>query len=97
MSTRVRSQPCCLRNWGARVTLDGDLAVTFYPWLGLEVGGVSVGNAEGFGPEPFLSADHVRLRARTLPLLRNNYELDVVRVKGVVINLARRPGQEQLG
>jgi AsmA protein len=32
---------------GRTLTLDGDINLTIYPWLGLEVNGVTVGNATG--------------------------------------------------
>ena len=71
------------------VTLDGELALSFYPWLTLEVGGLRVDNTEGFGPQPFLTAQRLRLRARTLPLLRGNYVVDTALIQGLTVNLAR--------
>ena len=53
---------------GRSITLDGPLAITLYPWLGVEAQQVSVANAEGFGAEPLAYLDYVKLRVRTLPL-----------------------------
>ena len=74
---------------GRSITLDGPLAITLYPWLGVEAQQVSVANAEGFGAEPLAYLDHVKLRVRTLPLLREEYEVDTIAIKGAVLNLAR--------
>lgn len=74
---------------GRTLSLDGDVAVTLYPWLGLEVNGVGLGNAPGFGDAPFLRVDYARVRVKLLPLLRLRYEVDTVHVRGAVINLAR--------
>ncbi|MCY4360947.1 MAG: AsmA family protein [Gammaproteobacteria bacterium] len=74
---------------GRSITLDGPLAITLYPWLGVEAQQVSVANAEGFGAEPLAYLDYVKLRVRTLPLLREEYEVDTIAVKGAVLNLAR--------
>ena len=74
---------------GRSISLDGPLAITLYPWLGVEAQQVSVANAEGFGAEPLAYLDYVKLRVRTLPLLREEYEVDTIAVKGAVVNLAR--------
>lgn len=74
---------------GRQLKLEGDINLSYYPWLGLEVSGVTVGNAEGFGDAPFMHADVVALRIKTLPLLKKQYELDTLRLRGVEINLAK--------
>ena len=74
---------------GRQLKLEGDINLSYYPWLGLEVSGVTVGNAEGFGDAPFMHADIVALRIKTLPLLKKQYELDTFRLHGVEINLAK--------
>ena len=74
---------------GRTLSLDGDVAVTLYPWLGLEVNEAGMGNAPGFGDAPFLQVDHAKVRVKLLPLLRGRYEVDTVHVRGAVINLAR--------
>ena len=77
------------KDTGRNISLDGPVAFTFYPWLGVEAGNVSVANIEVFGAEPFASLDYVKLRVKLLPLLREEYEVDTVAVRGAVINLVR--------
>ncbi|MCK5498269.1 MAG: AsmA family protein, partial [Gammaproteobacteria bacterium] len=74
---------------GRQLKLEGDINLSYYPWLGLEVSGVTLGNAEGFGEAPFMHADVVALRIKTLPLLKKQYELDTLRLHGVEVNLAK--------
>ena len=74
---------------GRDITLDGPVAYTLYPWLGVEAANVSIANAEVFGAEPFAYLDYVKLRVKLLPLLREEYEVDTVAVRGAVINLVR--------
>ena len=74
---------------GRTLTIDGDIRVTIYPWLGLEVNGVTVGNAPGFGDQPFFHADHAMVRIKLMPLFQEQYEIDTVRLHGAVINLAK--------
>ena len=74
---------------GRQLKLEGDIKLSYYPWLGLEISGVTLGNAEGFGDAPFIHADVVALRIKTMPLLNKQYELDTLKLHGVEINLAK--------
>lgn len=74
---------------GRSFNIAGDINLTFYPWLGLEADGITLGNAAGFGDEPFLNADTVAMRIKTMPLLKKQYELDTLRLHGLDVNLAK--------
>ena len=78
-----------LEHTGRALSLEGDIAIGWYPWLELEVNGVSLGNGPGFGDGVFLHADYARLRVKTLPLLRNKYEIDAAQARGARVNLVR--------
>jgi uncharacterized protein involved in outer membrane biogenesis len=78
-----------LEKTGRTLVLDGDIDVTYYPWLGLEANKLTLGNAAGFGDEPFFHADYVKLRIKLLPILKDQYEIDTVSIHGAVINLAK--------
>jgi len=74
---------------GRQLKLEGDIKLSYYPWLGIEVSGVTLGNAKGFGDAPFFHADAIALRIKTMPLLKKQYELDTLRLHGVEVNLAK--------
>ncbi len=74
---------------GRSLRLDGDLRLTFYPWLGVESGPLELGNAPGFGEQPFARLESARVRVRLLPLLRRELEMDTVSLEGLELNLAR--------
>ena len=74
---------------GREISLDGPIAFTFYPWLGVEAANVSIADTEEFGAEPFVYLDYLKLRVKSLPLLREEYEVDTVAVRGAVVNLVR--------
>ena len=74
---------------GREISLDGPIAFTFYPWLGVEAANVSIADTKRFGIEPFVYLDYLKLRVKTMPLLREQYEVDTVAVRGAVINLVR--------
>lgn len=54
---------------GRELLIEGDLDVSLFPWLAIEMGKTTLGNAEGFGTEPFVSFDRARLSVRVMPLL----------------------------
>jgi len=73
---------------GRSLALNGNLDLSFYPWLGVEAHDVTMGNAAGFGSKPFLHADFAKVRVKLLPLLQKHYEVDTVQLHGLVLNLA---------
>ena len=74
---------------GRTLTLEGDLGVSVFPWLGLEVNGASLANAPGFGEEPMLVVRHAAARIRLLPLLAGRLEFGTIALDGLQLSLAR--------
>jgi len=71
---------------GRQLTLEGDLSLSVFPWIAIELGRASLGDAPGFGDEPFVAIERARLGVRLLPLLSGRVEigdllLDQPRVK----------------
>ena len=57
------------RETGRDLHIEGDLELSLFPWLALNVGRTTLGNAPGFGDEPFLSFDEARLSIEVMPLI----------------------------
>ena len=74
---------------GREFSIDGDLGLTFFPWLGVEIGPLRLGQAAGFGEDDFASVESAVARVRLLPLLRGRTEIDTVVLAGLELNLAR--------
>jgi uncharacterized protein involved in outer membrane biogenesis len=74
---------------GRDLRIDGNISLSYYPWLGLDVEGVSLSNASGFGDKPFLKTKVIKARAKLLPLLRKELEMDTLVLHGATVNLAR--------
>ena len=66
------------------------IGFTLFPWLGLNLGGVRVGNALGFDTGDFAAVDKVKLRMKVSPLVRRRVEIDTIRLQGMKVNLIRR-------
>ncbi len=52
---------------GREFQLDGNLKLSVFPWLGVEIGGMSLGNAAGFGEQPMIKSSLVQFRVKLLP------------------------------
>lgn len=74
---------------GRSLVIEGDLQWALWPKLRLTSGPVRLGNAPGFGDEPFLSAEEFQVAVATWPLLRSRVIMDTVQLYGARINLAR--------
>jgi len=74
---------------GRELRIEGDLSLTFFPWLGVEVAGVELADAPGFGPQPFARVARVQVRVKLLPLVKRQVEMDTVVVHGLVLHLIK--------
>ncbi|MGM0412686.1 MAG: AsmA family protein [Pseudomonadota bacterium] len=75
---------------GRELAIEGSIGLSYFPWLGVEIGAVELGNAEGFGPEPFARIQRAQVRVRVLPLFRGRAEVDTLVLDGLRLNLARQ-------
>lgn len=74
---------------GRQLSIDGPLELALWPELRLKTGQLTLGNAAGFGDEPFLTLSEAQIAVATLPLLMRRVEMDTVVVRGLTLNLAR--------
>src|SRR5262249_887789 len=74
---------------GRELALPGDIRLSVFPWIALELGPASLGNPPGFGEEPFAAVRHAALRVRLLPLLRKQLEIGRVEVDGLDLRLRK--------
>ena len=54
---------------GRELILKGDIKLSVFPWVALELGPASLGNPPGFGAEPFLAFNHAAVRISLWRLL----------------------------
>jgi AsmA protein len=73
---------------GREVTL-GALRVSLWRGIGAEAQGIQIAQAPGFGAEPLLTADALRVNVRLLPLLRGQVKVSTAVLEQPRIRLAR--------
>jgi AsmA protein len=75
---------------GRTLTIGGDIRLSYYPWLGIELQQLSLGNAPGFGQKPFVQVQQAKVRVKLLPLLKKHLEMDTLIIKGLQARLIKR-------
>jgi AsmA protein len=74
---------------GRDLQLTGDIKLSVFPWIALELGAATLGNPPGFSEEPFLSFAHASVRVKLLPLLRERLQVARVEIEGLDVRLRK--------
>ena len=74
---------------GRELSLKGDIKLSVFPWVALELGPASLGNPPGFGQEAFLAFQHAAVRVKLFPLLSKRLVMDRVDLDGLDLQLRR--------
>lgn len=76
---------------GREARLDGELALSFFPWFGLRARGFCLGNDPSFGDTPLLTAREVVARIRVMPLFERRLVFDTVELTDADLTLTMDP------
>ena len=74
---------------GRELKFEGDIGFNFFPWLGLDVGPMALGNAKGFAPEEMVRINRAEASIRLMPLLSGEVAVGTVVLDGLTLNLAK--------
>lgn len=74
---------------GRDFKIEQKIGWSFFPYLGVETGGLELGNAPGFGPAPFAKINSAGVRVAFLPLLRGKLEVDTIYLHDLNLALAK--------
>lgn len=73
---------------GRELLIEGDLELSVFPWLAIGIGRTTLGNAPGFGDEPFAAFEEARLGVRLMPLLlRREVSIGTATLDSLRLNL----------
>jgi len=74
---------------GRTLTIEGDIGLSVFPWLGLDIGPTRLSNAEGFTEPDMAEIQAVQVRVKLLPLLSNQLEVDTLQLSGLRLHLGK--------
>jgi AsmA protein len=79
---------------GRQTTIEGEVKLTAYPWLGAQLGTVTLGHSSAFAKQAGASAFFARfkgaaVRVQLMPLLQREVRMDTVTINGLELYLAR--------
>ena len=74
---------------GRDLVFRGDIELSLFPWLGVELGALSLSNAPGFGDEPFAEIENADIKVKLLPLLSKDIQIKIIKIQGLSVSLAR--------
>ncbi len=74
---------------GRDLSMPGDISLSFFPWIGIDLGAIKISNAKGFGKQPFAQMSHLQVRVKFLPLFKQQLEADTIVIDGLELNLAK--------
>lgn len=74
---------------GRDLNFEGDISFNLFPWLGLKVGPIALGNAHGFSPSEMLRINKAEASIQIMPLLSGEVAIGIVVLDGFTLNLAK--------
>ena len=74
---------------GRTFQISGELNLSFFPWVGVKVGAMSLGNAPGFGEQAFVAIQNAEVHVEVMPLLQQEIKVSTITLNGLALNLAK--------
>ncbi len=72
---------------GRDLSINDDIELSLFPWIGITTGHVTLANAAAFGAGQFASIDRAEVKLRLLPLLSQQIEARTVILHGLRLDL----------
>ncbi|MDI6796255.1 MAG: AsmA family protein [Desulfatibacillaceae bacterium] len=73
---------------GRKLSIDGDLSLSLFPRLGVELPALALENAPGFNKAPMFAIESASAKIELLPLLKKQIRVGKVSLNGLEANLA---------
>lgn len=72
---------------GRDFSIDDDISLSVFPWIGLKVENAWLGNAKGFSANKFAAIKQLDIKVNVLPLLKKQVEINTIRLHGLNVSL----------
>ena len=84
-------QTAVKQSTGRDLTIDGDLSVSFFPWIGADIVQLHLSNPPGYDAPSMLTVEQASVRIKLLSLLKQQIEVDTIVLKRPEVTLIRLP------
>ena len=74
---------------GRTLTIDGDLKLSIFPWLGISTGKISLSNPQGFDNPYFAQIQQSEINVKLIPLFTKQLDVSDIVFKGLRLNLSK--------
>ena len=78
-----------LKYTGRKLTIDGDLSWTLFPYLGFKVGHMTLDNPPSFQDKVFAEVNNATVGVELLPMLHAKIQTDKIELSGLTLNLIK--------
>jgi len=72
---------------GRKLSIDGDINLSFFPWIGVSLGKLALANPPGFKEIPFAKLDSADVHIQLLPLFKQQINISTLKLHGLAVNL----------
>jgi AsmA protein len=74
---------------GRTLTIEGDLKLSIFPWLGVSTGKISLSNAQGFDNPYFAQIQQSEINVKLIPLFSKQLDVSEIIFKGLRLHLSK--------
>ena len=78
------------KNTGRDLQLNGDISLSVYPNIALNLGAASLSNASGFGSTPFATVKSAKMGVQLMPLLKKSLVIEKIHLDGLQLDLHKK-------
>ncbi len=79
------------KHTGRDLTINGDIKLAVFPWLGFDIGAMQLSNTANFKDQNFISIEHAKAQIRLLSLFADELQIGELELLGLKINLQTDP------
>jgi AsmA protein len=90
-SFKTQIEEVVQNNTARKLTIEGNVDLSIFPWLGITTGKITLSNHDGFAAEPFAQISESQIKVKLVPLLFKQVEVSEIVLKGLKLNLLKNP------
>ena len=75
---------------GREVQIQGNLTLSIYPQIAINLGAAQLSNAAGFGTAPFASITSAKVGVQLMPLLKKELKIKKIQLEGLQLDLHKK-------